>query len=63
MIIMGAVIILSMKKACFYQGHRYGFGRLLTQFLRGHEIEVEALDYIPVLDTRLVDVTRTWVLI
>lgn len=57
---MGAVIILAMKKEPFYPGCRYGFGVLLTHFLRGHEFKEEALYYRLVVDTRLMDVTRTW---
>lgn len=47
-----------MKKAHFYQGCRYGFGRLLTHFMKVHKVEEEALYYIPILDTCLVDGTQ-----
>lgn len=46
-----------MKKSCFYQGRKYCFVELLTQFLRGHKIEEDSLDYILVLDTCLIYVT------
>lgn len=56
---MSVVILSTMKKARYYHRRRHGFDGLLTKFFRRHEIEEEALDYRPLVDTRLIDMTRT----
>lgn len=56
---IGAVIFLMMRKMCFYQGHRYGFGGLLTRFLMDHGVKEEVLDYRLVVDTNPIDVSHT----
>lgn len=53
-----AVIKHVMKKARNHHDRRYGFGGLLTRFLRWHGIEEEALDFNPLLEMRPVDVTK-----
>lgn len=53
------MIISIIKKTRYHQGHRYGFSGLLKWFLKGYVVEEKALDYIPLLDTRIVDVTQT----
>lgn len=56
---VGPVILSSIKKARYHQECRYRFGGLLTRFLWSHEIEEEALDYRPLVDTLPIDVTWT----
>lgn len=58
---VGVVILSRLKKGYYHQGHKYGFGGLLTRFLRYHNVEEEeeAMDYRPVIDTCPIDITRT----
>ncbi|KAF3673516.1 hypothetical protein FXO37_06942 [Capsicum annuum] len=56
---VGVVFLSAMKKENYHLGHRYGFSRLRTSFLRSQEVKNEALDYMPVVKTFLIDVTNT----
>lgn len=56
---VGVVILSKIKKVHYHHGRKYGFGGLLTRFLRGQEIEEEALYYRPVVNMRPIDMTRT----
>lgn len=42
---IGVVIFWAMRKARLYIGCSYGFGGLLTQFIKVHGVEEEHLDY------------------
>ncbi|MCD7446268.1 hypothetical protein HAX54_050989 [Datura stramonium] len=48
-----------LRRARVKKGQNIGFGGLLTRFLRGHQIEEEEVDYIPVYDPRGVGLTKT----
>lgn len=50
---VGQVIFFTMKKVHYIEGCSYGFGGLLTQFFRRHQVGEEELDYIPVADSAL----------
>lgn len=54
-----AEIKSAMKKERNHQGCWYGFGRLLTRFLRIHDIEEDSLDYMTQLERRPIDLTIT----
>lgn len=56
---IGAVIFLEISKERFHQWHKYGFGGLLTRFLRDQGVEEEALVYRLAVDTLPMDVSRT----
>lgn len=56
---IGHVIFSSMKKMRFIEGHRYGVRGLLTQFLRRRRVENKELDYKPMVDSLLIDVTTS----
>ncbi|MCD9640540.1 hypothetical protein HAX54_025897 [Datura stramonium] len=56
---VGVIIKTVLKRARVKKGQNFGFGGLLTQFLRGHDIEGEEVDYRPAYDPRGIDVTKT----
>lgn len=55
---VGAFIFSIMKKARYHEGCRYGFGGLLTKFLRKDRVEEEDLDYKVVVFMRSINVMR-----
>ncbi|MCD7453446.1 hypothetical protein HAX54_020916 [Datura stramonium] len=46
------------KRERVKKGQNFGFGGLLTRFLRGHDIEEEEANYRPTYDPRGIDVTK-----
>ncbi|MCE0482447.1 hypothetical protein HAX54_041237 [Datura stramonium] len=54
---VGVLIKNVLKRARMKKGQNFGFGGLLTRFLRGHDIEEEEADYRPAYD-RGIDVTK-----
>lgn len=60
---VGQVIFSSMKKARYHLRHNYGFGGLLTHFLKWHKIDKKELDYKPEVVTRPVDITTARIIV
>ncbi|MCE3052381.1 hypothetical protein HAX54_052461, partial [Datura stramonium] len=56
---MGVIIKNVLKRARVKKGQNFGFGGLLTRFLRRHDIEEKEADYRLVYDPREIDVTKT----
>ncbi|MCD7459678.1 hypothetical protein HAX54_041610 [Datura stramonium] len=56
---VGVLIKNMLKRERVKKGENFGFGGLLTRFLRGHDIEEEEEDYRPTFDPRWIDVTKT----
>lgn len=56
---MGQVIFSAMMKECCIEGHKYEFKGLLTQYLRRHRVEKGELDYRPMVDSSLINVTTS----
>lgn len=56
---VGIVILSAMRKESYNEGYIYGFSGLLTRFLKGHDVEEEAIYYRLVVDMRSINVTRT----
>ncbi|MCD7463957.1 hypothetical protein HAX54_051769 [Datura stramonium] len=56
---VGVIIKNVLRREREKKGQSFGFGGLLTRFLRGHDIEEEEADYRPIYDPRRIDVTKT----
>ncbi|MCD9560014.1 hypothetical protein HAX54_018439 [Datura stramonium] len=56
---VGVIIKNVLRRARVKKGQSFGFGGLLTRFLRRHHIEEEEVDYKPIYDPRGIDVTKT----
>ncbi|XP_016577508.2 uncharacterized protein LOC107875339 isoform X2 [Capsicum annuum] len=56
---VGAIIFSAMRKARLLGGRRYGFGGLLTRFLRQQGVPEEDVDYKPPVNLRPLDFSRT----
>ncbi|MCD7459902.1 hypothetical protein HAX54_042259 [Datura stramonium] len=56
---VGVIIKNTLRRERGKKVQSFGFGDLLTRFMRGHEIKEEEVDYIPVYDPRGIDVTKT----
>ena len=54
---VGSVIFSAMKKARTQVGRSFGFGGLLTRFLKRHRVDEEELDYKPEEITHPIDIT------
>lgn len=54
---LGSIIFSAMKKAHTKVGNIFGFGGLVTRFLRRHRVDEEDLDYKPEVITHPVDIT------
>ncbi|MCD7451734.1 hypothetical protein HAX54_013215 [Datura stramonium] len=48
-----------LKRERVKKGQNFGFGGILTRFLRGHDIKEEKVDYRPAYDLRGIDMTKT----
>ncbi|MCD7460540.1 hypothetical protein HAX54_043731 [Datura stramonium] len=53
------IIKYVLRRERVKKGQRFGFGSLLTQFFRSHQIEEEVVDYRPMYDLKGIDVTKT----
>lgn len=56
---VGVVFFLAIKKARSHVVCRYGFGGLLTQFIKGEGVDKEDLDYRPSVNMRPVYISLT----
>ncbi|MCD7449318.1 hypothetical protein HAX54_051258 [Datura stramonium] len=56
---VGVLIKNLLKRARVNKGQNFGFGDLLTRFLRGHDIEEEEVDCKPYYDPRRIYMTKT----
>ncbi|MCD7468478.1 hypothetical protein HAX54_006725 [Datura stramonium] len=54
-----AIIKDVLRRARVKNGQRFGFGGLLTRFLKGHQIEEKVVYFRPRYDPKRIDVTNT----